>query len=430
MVDSPISHPQEWLLVRLGDICTKIGSGATPRGGEEFYKPERSRFALVRSQNVFDRHFETMGLAFISDDQADRLQSVVLQPGDLLLNITGDGITFSRCCIIPNHILPACVNQHVAIIRVDPGIADPGYILAYLTHTSVKSYIESFNAGGSRRAITKGHIESFRIPLPPLEEQRSIAHILGTLDDKIELNRRMNETLEEIAGALFKSWFIDFWPVRANAEGRKPVGFGPSDVHILSTSMVESSLGLVPKGWKICTWGDLVTLEYGKSLSGYNTQDGAYPVYGTNGRIGSHSQPLCRHPGIIIGRKGAYRGVHFCSSPFFVIDTAFYVEPKVPLEMRWAFYEILRQDINGMDSGSAIPSTSRDDFYRLPVLTPPYEIQQRFVELMNPLWVRQEKNKEESQTLAALRDTLLTKLLSGEIRIRDAERFVARHETD
>src|SRR5580692_8597867 len=168
----PIARPPEWPVRSLGNISLKIGSGATPLGGESSYLPQRFRFALVRSQNVFDRHFDPSGLAFISDEQAERLKGVFLQPGDLLLNITGDGITFSRCCAVPRDVLPACVNQHVAIIRLDPSIADPGYVLSYLTHPSVKAYIESFNAGGSRRAITKGHIESFQIPLPPLSEQR------------------------------------------------------------------------------------------------------------------------------------------------------------------------------------------------------------------------------------------------------------------
>jgi type I restriction enzyme, S subunit len=130
--DVPIPHPNGWPVVRLGQITRKIGSGATPTGGEDSYLSERREFALVRSQNVFDRRFEGSGLAFISDEQAARLKNAVLYEGDLLLNITGDGITFSRACVVPRDILPACVNQHVAIIRVDRKIADPGYVLALL----------------------------------------------------------------------------------------------------------------------------------------------------------------------------------------------------------------------------------------------------------------------------------------------------------
>ncbi len=415
--EAPIEHDLRWPVVSLAEIAIKVGSGATPKGGADAYLPSRARFALVRSQNVFDRRFDYDGLAFISDEQANGLRGVVLQADDILLNITGDGITFGRACLVPKDVLPACVNQHVSIIRLDPQCADAGYVLAFLTHPEVKSYIESFNAGGSRRAVTKGHIESFRLPLPSLPEQRAIAHILGTLDDKIELNRRMNETLEAMARALFKSWFVDFDPVRAKAEGRNPDLPKPL-ADLFPDSFVDSELGEIPKGWQVANWGALVSLEYGKSLRDYDRSNAVYPVYGTNGMIGSHSRPLCNHPGIIIGRKGAYRGVHFCSIPFFVIDTAFYVEPKEPIELRWAYYELLRQDINSMDSGSAIPSTSREDFYNLGILFPPLKFQQAFAKLLNPFWARQEHNNRESSTLTVLRDTLLPKLISGELRIK------------
>src|SRR5208337_1193149 len=147
----------------------------------------------------------------------------------------------------------------VSIIRVNQEIADPGYVLGFLTHPAVKTYIESFNAGGSRRAITKGHIESFRLPLPSREEQSVIAQILGTLDDKIELNRRMNETLEAMARALFKSWFVDFAPVRAKAEGRdhslpKPLA------DLFPACLVDSELGEIPEGWAVRPFIDTVEI--------------------------------------------------------------------------------------------------------------------------------------------------------------------------
>ena len=105
-------------------------------------------------------------------------------------------------------------------------------------------------------------------------------------------------------------------------------------------------------GWREALWGELTTLEYGKSLRDYNSSDGRYRVYGTNGPIGWHSEPLCHKASVIIGRKGAYRGVHYSPDPFFVIDTAFYLQPKVELDTRWAYYQLLTVDINGMDSGS------------------------------------------------------------------------------
>ena len=201
--------PDGWRVKRLGLFCTKIGTGATPRGGNEVYLSTRVSHALVRSQHVFDRHFESAGLAFISASHAKELRNAEVQSGDVLLNITGDGVTFGRSCIVPDRILPACFNQHVSIIRPDHRECDPGYLLSVLTHPAAKSYIEAFNSGGSRRAITKGHIESFEIPLPPLAQQRAIAAALGALDDKIEANRQINETLEALAQTFFKNWFVD-----------------------------------------------------------------------------------------------------------------------------------------------------------------------------------------------------------------------------
>jgi len=289
-----------------------------------------------------------------------------------------------------------------------------------------------FNSGSAQPSLNRNFVHPVPVDVPPVDEQRAIAHILGTLDDKIELNRRMNETLEAMARAIFKSWFVDFLPVRAKAaartqtgdpvrvkaEGRDP-GLPTPVANLFPDRFEDSELGEIPAGWKATRWGTLVSLEYGKSLTGYAGANGVYPVYGTNGRIGSHSKPLCNHPGIIIGRKGAYRGVHYCSTPFYVIDTAFYVEPKIGTELRWAYYELLRQDINGMDSGSAIPSTSREDFYSLPVLSPPVGVQAAFAKYLSPFWSRQELNISESRTLAALRDTLLPILLSGELRVQD-----------
>jgi type I restriction enzyme S subunit len=318
--------------------------------------------------------------------------------------------------------LEFALGQNLVLLRADGTMVYPPFLRWVVRGLEWWEQIGKFlNVGAVFDSLKCADVPNFELRIPPLPEQRAIAHILGTLDDKIELNRRMNETLEAMARALFKSWFVDFDPVRAKAEGRAPIL--PGSVADLFPNRFEGSeLGEIPEGWEAKTWGDLVILEYGKSLREYGGSAGVYPVYGTNGRIGYHSKPLCTHPGIIIGRKGAYRGVHFCGEPFFVIDTAFYVEPRKPVDLRWAYYELLRRDINSMDSGSAIPSTSREDFYSLPVCSAPFQVQQAFSRLLNPLWVRQEKAQHESAVLATLRDTLLPKLISGELRVKDAER--------
>ncbi len=151
--------------------------------------------------------------------------------------------------------------------------------------------------------------------------------------------------------------------------------------------------------WTATTWGELATLEYGKSLRGYDSAEGPYRVYGTNGPIGKNNEPLCRHASVIIGRKGAYRGVHYSPDPFFVIDTAFYMKPKVDLDTRWAYYQLLTQDINGLDSGSAIPSTSREDFYGLPVEVPPLKEQRAIAHVLGTLDDKIELNRRMNETL-------------------------------
>ena len=205
-----------WVSLRLGDVCTKIGSGATPRGGKEVYLKD-GPFSLIRSQNVHNNRFSHDGLAFITEQQAAELNNVEVFPDDVLLNITGDSV--ARACQVAPDVIPARVNQHVAIIRPDASKLSSRFLRYFLVCPETQNMLLSWaGSGGTRNALTKGMIESLDVYAPAnVEEQRAIAHVLGTLDDKIELNRRMNETLEAMARALYKSWFVDFDPVRAKA---------------------------------------------------------------------------------------------------------------------------------------------------------------------------------------------------------------------
>jgi type I restriction enzyme S subunit len=274
-----------------------------------------------------------------------------------------------------------------------------------------------FNSGSAQPSLNRNFIYPIPIRVPKPAEQKAIAAVLGALDDKIELNRRMNATLEAMARALFQSWFVDFDPVRAKLDGREPIGMDAPTAALFPAHFDHKAEGVVPTGWNLKRWGDIATLEYGKSIRDYRESSGKYRVWGTNGPIGFHEEALCNSAGIVIGRKGAYRGIHYSPEPFFVIDTAFYLKPKAALDLKWAYYELLRFDINSMDSGSAIPSTSRDDFYGIPVIVPPPAIQVAFGQIVGGWFSKVFANDSESRTLATLRDTLLPKLLSGELSV-------------
>ena len=249
---------KDWSEVILGKVCTKIGSGATPPGGKDVYLDD-GPYTLIRSQNIYNDGFHHDSLVFISEHHADELQNVEVLEGDVLLNITGDSV--ARVCQVTQDVLPARVNQHVAIIRPDSVSLDASYLRYYLASPEMQTLLLSWaGSGGTRNALTKGMLESLVIPTPRFPEQRAIVHILDTLDDKIELNRRMNQTLEEMARAIFQDWFVDFGPVRAKQEGREPVLL-PELWDLFPDRLVDSELGEIPEGWGVKTLNQLIDLN-------------------------------------------------------------------------------------------------------------------------------------------------------------------------
>jgi len=160
--------------------------------------------------------------------------------------------------------------------------------------------------------------------------------------------------------------------------------------------------------WESKRWGDVATLEYGKALRDYKERTSGVPVFGTNGRIGYTDKALSNSSGVIVGRKGAYRGIHYSSEPFSVIDTAYYLRPITQdvIDVKWAYYELLTKDINSMDSGSAIPSTSRNDFYALPVSLPSLPEQRAIAATLSALDDKIELNNRINKTLEEMAQAL------------------------
>ncbi|WP_394230839.1 restriction endonuclease subunit S [Shewanella colwelliana] len=430
------TNPKIW---KLKDICSKIGSGATPRGGESAYLDERVEYAFVRSQNVFDFKFESSEVRFISDESAQKLKGVHLQKDDILLNITGDGITFSRCCIVDERILPAAVNQHVAIIRVNKEVCLPGYLLAFLCAPETKAYIASFNAGGSRRAITKGHIESFEIPAASLKLQEAIQNIVYSIIQKIELNRETNQTLEQMAQAIFKSWFVDFDPVKAKMNGEQPEGMDAATASLFPEKLVESELGLIPEGWNIKSIKDFGDVICGKTPSKKNADfyGGDVPfikIPDTHGKVfitetsdtltqaGDESQPKKRIPenSICVSCIATVGQVFITTKPS---HTNQQINSVVPYDQNSLYYLLfkfkgLNKHFHDLASGgSATLNMNTSTFSKVALVRPTADVLEAFHKTVGGLMGKMLANQLENTTLSELRDTLLPKLLSGEIEL-------------
>ncbi len=402
----------EWKEVRLGDVCSKIGSGATPSGGKEAYKG--GDYHLIRSQNVLDFAFSKDGLASINDEQANKLKNVEIIQGDVLLNITGDSV--ARCCIVPSEILPARVNQHVAIIRPRKEELDNNYLLYYLQYNK-RQLLQIASAGATRNAITKAMIENLILPCPKsLEDQRRIASILSSLDRKIELNNKINADLEEMAQAIFKNWFVDFEPFK---DGK----------------FVDSELGMIPEGWKVISLSEIMKYNGGSQPPAsefIDTYQEGYirfiqiRDYDNDSHITyipiSKRNKLCDELDIMIARYGAALG-RIC----WGLKGAYNVALAKVTPIKSYYREYLRcylntsyfyQSINNKGARCAQSGFNQSDINSYMIAFPIDEkVVMNFNDLCSSIMDKRLSLKYENSRLSLLRDTLLPRLMSGEIEI-------------
>lgn len=415
---------EEWKEYKLGEICTKIGSGATPKGGKEAYLGGDT--SLIRSQNVLDFSFSWDGLAYIDDEQAAKLNGVIIERGDVLLNITGDSV--ARACIVPESALPARVNQHVSIIRGNIAIVLNDYILYFLQYK--KPYLLSLSKGGAtRNALTKGMIEDLLIPLPPIFKQAEIVRFLKSLDDKIEVNRRINDNLEQQAQALFKSWFVDFEPFR-------------------DQPFVESELGMIPRTWSIQTANDVFEINIGKTpprkeqewFSDSN-EDNVWVSIADMGSCGMFisdsseyltDEAIDRFNIIMVERNTVLLSFKLTVGRIAIADNRLTTNEAIarfilPADYYREFlYLYLKQyKYENLGSTSSIATAVNSKTIKgMKLLMPPTSVISDFSNITKPLFEEIRYTLQESRRLAELRDTLLPRLMSGELKVNEIENAI------
>jgi len=310
-------------------------------------------------------------------------ESVRVRPGDLLFSWSGQPET--SIDVFWWRGPEGWLNQHIFRVTPAPGV-DPiffYYLLRYLKPNFIGIARNKQTIGLGH--VTKHDLECIVGAYPPLPEQRAIAAVLGALDDKIELNRRMNRTLEAIAQAVFRHWFVE------NEEA---------------------------EGWEIKTLGEFCEFAYGKGLKEEERASGQIPVYGSNGQIGWHNECLVKGPGIVIGRKGNPGIVTWVHTDFFPIDTTFYVQKKDrETSLYWLYYTLVSLNLPNLAADSAVPGLNRNFAYMSEVAYPSNDLMRKFNDFVKPLFLKIHANEQQSRKLAALRDALLPKLMCAEVRV-------------
>ena len=347
-----------------------------------------------------------------------------LQQGDVLLTREAPLGSVAMIRDEKNHFL----GQRIMQYRTNAQSMVPAFLLYSFLSPMLQYQFASYGGTGS----TVDHIRvpdcsNFEVPVPPLSDQKAIAHILGTLDDKIELNQKMNQTLEEIAKAIFKSWFVDFDPVRAKAEGR-PTNLTPEISDLFPEELVDTEIGQIPKGWSVSTLGDLVTPKKGKSITKKKVVEGSVPVVaGGLSPAYYHNTSNVKAPTVTISASGANAGfARLYNEDIWASDCSYISEEQTPFVFLWyVFLKIHQEKIYHMQQGAAQPHIYPSDLMRLQLAYPESnELWRLALDLISPMFLRIANADEESVVLSELRDTLLPKLISGELHIPDAEKFL------
>ena len=308
-------------------------------------------------------------------------------------------------------------NQQINSLIVESG-DEPEYV--YYNLLMRKKELRAKASGSAQPILNKSAFGATEIELPSVSAQIAVVDVLKSIDDRIDLLRQTNATLESIAQALFKSWFTDFDPVHAKQAGREPADMNAATAALFPAEFEESALGLIPKGWNCVRLGDVLELVYGKALKATDRREGPIPVYGSGGVTGYHDEPLVHQGSVIVGRKGTVGSLYWEDGSFYAIDTTFYVKPKsVPLT--YCYYAMQRLGLDTMNTDAAVPGLNRDNAYRLEVLQPNPSVLIAFNEVAKSLRASILNNNERASTLANLRDALLPRLISGKLRLPEAQ---------
>ena len=387
-------------------LTIKIGSGITPRGGASVY--QNSGVHLIRSQNIYNDRFEMKGIVCISNEIATKMKSVEVMKDDVLINITGDSVT--RTYLVPDEILPARVNQHVCILRTKPEL-NPHYLYYFLINPVTQNHLLNISGiGGTRNALTKDMLSNLIVKYPDYQIQEKIITQLNAIKNKIIILEKENKILEQIAQAIFKSWFVDFDGI---------------------TEFEDSELGKIPKRWKVGNLGDICEIIMGSSPSGqsYNEEgDGIIFFQGKTdfGDFFPTPRIYCSMPKRFAEKNDVLFTVRAPVGSINIAKEKYCIgRGLASLRLKenhgcflYFFLKYLDGKWNKFEAdGTVFGSINKDDLSEFKLSISPTELRTKFNNIIKPIYNLIWKNNVNLQVLTQTRDALLPKLMSGEIRV-------------
>jgi type I restriction enzyme S subunit len=333
------------------------------------------------------------------------------EPNTIVIGRVGSycgSVHFSKdaCWVTDNAIRATAKSDH-----------DPAFLYYLLKHLNLNSW----RSGSGQPLINQATLNAIEAPIPEPSEQRMISGVIGAFDDRITLLRETNATLEAIAQALFKSWFVDFDPVRAKMAGRAPEGLDEATAALFPDSLEKTEVGLVPRGWRVGKLEDLLVLQRGFDLPAQDRVSGTYSIIAASGPSGTHHSAMVKGPGVVTGRSGVLGRVFLTFDDYWPLNTTLWIKEFRAATACYA-YELLRLlDFKSFNAGSAVPTLNRNHIHGLPYIVPQRACVDAFESIARPLHERIKSNERHAQSLADLRDTLLPRLISGQLRLPEAQ---------
>jgi len=414
----------EWKEYKIGDFADVIGGGTPSTKIQEYYGGEIPWITPKDLSNHLSKYVER-GERNITELGLAKSSAKLLPKGSVLFTSRAP---IGYVAIAKNKV---STNQGFKSLICNETIADNEYIY-YLLKSKV-SEIESIATGSTFKEVSGSVLKNFIVKLPPLPIQKKIAHILSTLDEKIELNRKMNETLEAMAQAIFKSWFVDFDPVHAKARAKtkadletqaKKLGITPEILELFPSEFEESELGMIPKGWEVKKFGDIVIPKKGKNITKKTIMPGKIPVVaGGLAPAYYHSQSNVKSPVITISASGANAGyVNLYTEDIWASDCSYINETNSDyIFSHYIFLKLKQYQITRMQQGAAQPHIYPSHLMRLDIIDCGEKLWNYYENTIKPMFNKIAENRLQIQTLQQTRDTLLPKLLSGKLDVSEVE---------